>query len=51
MAVTRPFRGIDRGIKAVDPDLANALTKLQTHVETRRALESDASMVWKTYVW
>ncbi|KAF8576807.1 hypothetical protein K439DRAFT_1366247 [Ramaria rubella] len=31
-------------LRAVDPDLANSLLKLQTYVETRRAMESDASM-------
>jgi hypothetical protein len=31
--------------QAVDPDLASSLSKLQVYVETKRALESDTSMV------
>lgn len=34
----------------MDSDLANSLTKLQTYVETRRALESSASMVRTTII-
>ncbi|KAF8519043.1 hypothetical protein BU17DRAFT_48078 [Hysterangium stoloniferum] len=32
-------------LHAVDPDLANSLSKLQTYVETRRVMESDAALV------
>lgn len=33
-----------KSLTMVDPDLANSLSKLQTYVETRRALESPASL-------
>lgn len=50
MTVTSPMLNFYGRIQAVDPDLANSLTKLQTYVETRRALESNSSVVWTVFI-